>query len=740
MYAPGAPVVDTVEWLSGSGAISLSLGPTIPLRAIWFPTLPENVTLSFSDHNTGDVFYSLTDTGSERIDVPSLGATSLPITQVDVAASPNLAANLFVTFTNFAWQPFKSGSSSGSSSGGGCGEYNVLDYGATNDGSTDSTDAFQKADIAAYLAGGGTVCAPPGVYFFNGGSGTIPNPAAPPSQPAGGVCPIGPVLVHDNVSIHGAGMWQTLFNQGPNYYNGTIPRPPKTPGPPSSTNASTLFANNGYWLGNTGTTPISQHCSISDLSICGNGHLAPGAGEIEPPAATILTNATVEFHAVLYGNIDRVNVYDTYGNGIINYGINEPSEPSQVVPVNGRVSECVVNLNYPIWLSGSSWFDHPGQPGGSLPIRTVGCDNMEVTRNIIGWLNVGRTNDPFLPGNTNDGIDCPTTSNLLCAQNRITLCGDGIGTNGMFNVNLSDNLVIDAGSVGLASYKSTLGSATSIINILGNIVINAGSNGPANASLQIDSGSSQMTVGTNIFVSAFGTAPSIVNFLGDNLSFINNYIGMMGAANSIGARLSGTLTNSIVSGNIFDFGGAISSIGLKLGTLSNVIADSNVFANAGATGCIGVHLPTANTYNRLLLAHNTFDSTIDDTSSPNVPLQIDVAFSALTKCLLVPNIGIGGAWLNSTFSQASVTPSPNPPFTTPFHNPFPWPCQVWLGDSGVFTGPVILDGVTMPGATTAPTAGGFVARVPMDSTIALQWSTKPNGASGAGWHWYFEAN
>ena len=46
--------------------------------------------------------------------------------------------------------------------------YNVRDHGAQGDGKTDDTAAFQKALDEAGKAGGGTVRAPRGLYYFAG--------------------------------------------------------------------------------------------------------------------------------------------------------------------------------------------------------------------------------------------------------------------------------------------------------------------------------------------------------------------------------------------------------------------------------------------------------------------------------------------------------------------------------------------------------------------------------------------
>jgi hypothetical protein len=42
--------------------------------------------------------------------------------------------------------------------------FNIVDYGAKNDGSALATSAFQQAIMAAKAAGGGTIYVPPGKY------------------------------------------------------------------------------------------------------------------------------------------------------------------------------------------------------------------------------------------------------------------------------------------------------------------------------------------------------------------------------------------------------------------------------------------------------------------------------------------------------------------------------------------------------------------------------------------------
>ena len=627
--------------------------------------------------------------------------------------------------------------------------FNIFTYGAQAIGPAhDDQDAAQLASVAAknaIAAGqcpGAVVWLPGGGFFFNGGSGTVPNPTpgTPSVSPMGSTIAPGPVLLWDNIWMVGSGTEQTVISCGANYYNGALNSPPKVSGPlqPTDHYNGRVIANYGYWIGWDGTDYISNNVKVKDLTIIGNGHLATSAGQVyappnpwNQPVNTILNGSLVQLSATYNGTVDNVKLYDSTANGIFVLGRFPGSGVQPVPECNFRISRCSVNLNFPIWLSGSSWYNSAnGQPGGSLPVRTEGISNGEVTFNNVGDLNVGNST---LPGNTNDAIDVPTTGNLLVHGNRATLCGDGIGTNGESNVTITANIVYMAGSVGLASYKSSTGVATSNLTISANIVYQAGSNGPANPCLNIDSGSLQSAVVGNVFMSAFGTTPAIVNFVGDNMTFSTNYVGMMGTANSVGLRLSGSLNNSTVSTNIFDFGGAATSIGLKLGTCSNCAFQSNLFANAGST-CIGIQLPTANTYTALSITQNSFDSTIDSNSG-NIPINILVPFSSITFSSIFGNPGITGAWLNATYGQGPVTPSPSPPFTTPFVNPWPWPAQLWIGPSGVFAGPVIIDNVTTVAGTTAPPAGGFVCRVPTGSSVALQWTAKPTG----GWLWIFEA-
>lgn len=104
---------DTIEWATNVNPLPLALDSGLPVRAIWFRTIPADTSFSFADHATGDVFYVLDSIGAERVDVPLLGATGNPILQVDVTASPSLSTPLWVAYTNNPWAPFKQGIISG---------------------------------------------------------------------------------------------------------------------------------------------------------------------------------------------------------------------------------------------------------------------------------------------------------------------------------------------------------------------------------------------------------------------------------------------------------------------------------------------------------------------------------------------------------------------------------------------------------------------------------------------------
>ena len=78
------------------------------------------------------------------------------INTLNAAGGPILV--LLLTMASFAGEPARDPSD----------VYNVRDHGAKGDGETDDTAAFQRALDAAGKAGGGTVRAPRGVYFFAG--------------------------------------------------------------------------------------------------------------------------------------------------------------------------------------------------------------------------------------------------------------------------------------------------------------------------------------------------------------------------------------------------------------------------------------------------------------------------------------------------------------------------------------------------------------------------------------------
>lgn len=116
-YQPGSLQV----WVCGTAIVPTETDPS----AGEF-TLPVNAT--GCDVVVRYVIASSTGTG-ESNPPPTPGPSTLPV--------------------NFAW-------------------FNVMDYGATGDGSTDDTDAIQATINAAVAAGGGVIYFPPGIYVIDG--------------------------------------------------------------------------------------------------------------------------------------------------------------------------------------------------------------------------------------------------------------------------------------------------------------------------------------------------------------------------------------------------------------------------------------------------------------------------------------------------------------------------------------------------------------------------------------------
>lgn len=541
--------------------------------------------------------------------------------------------------------------------------YNVKQYGAVMDGVTDDTDACQQAILACYNGGGGIVLIPPGNIFFNGGSGTIPNPAPPAISPAGGVIPQGPLLGFDNVTLSGMGRGTTTIHCGPGFYNGGFTRPPKTTGGSTQPYAGNVISNNGYWIQWAGTY-ITQRFRVRDLTINCNGNLATGAGAHPPPPNTVLSGSAVELHAVYGGTVENVEVINGNVNGIFVYGV-LGGGGGTVPACDFLITRCSVNLNYPKWLAGSNSLS--GGSNGQLPIRTEGITNGVVSFNNVGDLCVGSNDSYNLPPNTNDGIDVPSTGNLVVMGNRVTNCGDGIGTNGMSNITIVGNVLYNVGSVGLANYSSSLGVSASRLVLANNVVYDCGNNGAPNPGIQVT-----------------GPGPGPVTICGNELS-------------------SSTFSTSAIdvhANGVKIFGNTIDLQGTNKNCISVNGNNANVYGNDclnGGSGSTGINVPSGATNDRMTVFGNIFDSSI---ATP---------------------INIQGTLTHSNFyGHAGNAPTIVAPVLTggggAANNPYPY--QLWyvLNSPSAITS-ITVNGVNLGYSTSGAAIIGFP--VPAQATVNI---------------------
>jgi hypothetical protein len=614
-----------------------------------------------------------------------------------------------------------------------------------------------------------------------------------PNNGNGTMLPNGPVLLFDNVVLAGDGPEQSILLAGENIYGGWML------GPDGSRQSGQVVATANWWADylDSGGFPTpyedgfyAHKVIVRDLSIdcqgqfCtnhGQPQMVFNAGVLEVnPVLTFASNGVtpvgqlsgdaLTIHATENFTITRVWVYDGNVNGILAAGINNsnmwPNGPlpesfqqivgghlyfaanpvyarnprnaqqSNIPIMNGTISECQVDMNYPEWLAGSS--SSPAGSTGQLPIRAVGCGAIILAYNRVGQRNTPSnfpavtaplSNLPNVAPNTNDAMDLPGCWHVLAIGNILTACGDGIGSHGNGDMIVIGNVMYNFGSVGFDGGQTNGKSASQTV-IMGNTFFLGSDSGSRQPAIYLNDSLGGGAFNPQVPVSATATPGSVV--ISGNAIYGSAYSPM------IHIQTYGVT----VTGNVLDYGGvqppeqptfgggdngpgsgppevvvwpAPNGAGIQV--LGNdVIIEGNMFRNAGppgtpVTAAVGVSLsptPITGDVFRVIVKGNIFDPTI------GTPIQSGTG--SLRGIRVLDNIGV---------NPAGVLPPGLIPFPlsgATFANPYPYDCFVTVNvPSGAAVSAVTLNGAVTGTSITAGTQKAFLVKA--GGTIELTYTT-----------------
>jgi Pectate lyase superfamily protein len=379
--------------------------------------------------------------------------------------------------------------------------------------------------------------------------------------------------------------------------------------------------------------------------------------------------------------------------------------------VNGYVTRCQIDMNYPVWLAGSS--SSPGGSDGQLPVRMIGCANLIAAFNRIGERNQPSGWDTLTPGyppnvapDTNDAMDCEGAWHAIITGNLFTFCGDGVGADGNGDLVVSNNVMYNIGSVGFKC-GMTSGKATSQTVITGNTIFLPSTFGSIQQAIYINDDFNWVPDRT---AAQTATQGSII---------ISNNVIYGGACNASNPMIEVNSVGVVLTGNILDYGGALPQNQPKKGGALNsgtwplptgagirilgtdFLIEGNIFRNAGSKttpGAIGIsfpdgfgtttYLPPGETVPRVLVKGNIFDDTVLD------PISVGSTVSSMLGVRIIDNIGVNpiGAVGTASAPAASVA----------YENPFPYDCYVTVAVPSTNN----VTAVTLNGVLTGATITG----------------------------------
>jgi hypothetical protein len=500
--------------------------------------------------------------------------------------------------------------------------FNVRDYGATGNGTTDDSSAINLANAAAVAVGGGYIYLPSGNYFITEGIflGSLSTLNIP-------------------ITIGGDAADLSTITAGDLNSGGS---------------AGAIMVGNAQW-DNTSTSPVQKNIYIEKLGFNCNG------------AQNHKNQGPIYLKQVYNCGVRDCDIYNSSTHGILILGYETPSTwPGN--PLNFQILRNHINLN----LSNTS--SHKGV----YPIRVTGASIGLIQGNVIGELNGGV--------NTNDAIDFPGSSDVVCCDNYVTQCGDGMGSNTCFDSVFANNRIVSPGGFGISTFASAAegNNGVSNVTITGNTVINAAKTG-----IRVSSPS--------------GPEPVVsVNFA------VTGNVVVLGSGSAGPSGIHIEASQGTVTGNTIDLGGTTNkgiSIDPGSGGGNNVTCSGNTILNGGGSGTIGINIVfgTGNDVSGCSIS----DNTVVNLGTGAEPLKLPT-LTTLVGCAIRNNVGI------NPLSTGGIT-SPGVPSapggTVP--NTFPFDVDVYI-PSGPITS------VTVNTIATQLASGSFF--VEAGGSIGVAWS------------------
>lgn len=565
----------------------------------------------------------------------------------------------------------------------GNGEYavfNVRDFGAVADGSTDDSDAFNNAALAANSAGGGIVYCPPGEYAIQYS-----------------------ILLYDNTELVGDYNGNTTILAKDNLQESNAASP--------FTNV--MVANSDYLMPpDTGTS----QSNIAVRNIAFNGNAA------NQENVYMTGESTITLKGVYSATVERCYVFNCANTGISVTRANGPEKPTRG---NVRILDNTVDIMSVRNPDGSFL-------RGSLCIRVSAFIGVLVRGNVINY-NPNPTVPDWTPTWSNDGIDVLGCSDVTIVGNIITLTVDGIGaTDSIFpNVSgsftIADNIIENYLGFGIRSFQGKkLDSAINEITITNNVVMGSqidqmsSTAGPSQVGIHVDTGDSttatHFAVSGNVVIGPF--ALEAINLgasrgtcTGNSLD--TNLSGTFDAYPQLGITVRGNQIS--VTGNEISNG-----TGVAIATALQLIPpgdgstmQSNVLvANNNIVACTkGVDIE--NNLSGCVITNNNVSST-------TTALNIGSGFT-LTNVRIADNLGI---------NPPAPTIITQPPMTSLTQtNTFPFDCTVYVKPAMATITEIDVNGLAVLSSPDPSLASPLRVHLPVNGSVRLTYSGSPR------WEW-----